>query len=71
MVWGLKDELEDAVTIAIFPAGPAQVQVAAGSSGRPFLLSPLSSGRESEAGMLRGGEGTSATCRPLPRMWER
>lgn len=57
LVWGLKDELQEAVTIAISPAGPAQLWVEAGSSGRPSLLSPLSSGKESEAGVPGGGQG--------------
>lgn len=73
MVWGLKDDLENVVTIAVCPAGLAQVQVEAGASEGPFLLSPLgrSPGKQSEAGVQGGGEGTSAKRRPLPQEWER
>lgn len=38
-LWGLKDELEEAVTIAVFPAGPGSgaSKITGGSRG-PFLL---------------------------------
>lgn len=45
LVWGLKDDLENVVTIAVCPAGLAQVQVEAGASEES--LPPFSSGKES------------------------
>lgn len=45
VVWGLKNELENVVTIAVCPAGLAQVQVEAGVSEE--FLPPFSSGKES------------------------
>lgn len=45
LVWGLKDDLENVVTIAVCSAGLAQVQVEAGASEES--LPPFSSGKES------------------------
>lgn len=72
LVWGLKDDLENVVTIAVCSAGLAQVQVEAGASEGPssFLLwegvlgsrvrqecREVEKGPQLSAGLsLRGGE---------------